>query len=80
MRAGVGSCLGERAELLLRARNGRSPGAGCPAPSHQAVLSEMMHELAQVSAAIARGILDLLASGFVPHEGARYRFRRCRDA
>src|SRR5437667_2902413 len=61
MRAGVGPRLCERAELLLRAGCRRSPNSGCPTPSHQAVFSEMMHELSETPLAVAGGILDLLA-------------------
>src|ERR687895_549077 len=61
MRSGVGPRFGERAELLLRARRGRAAGARCPAPSHQAVLAEMVHKFGDVLSAVARGVCDLLA-------------------
>ena len=60
--AGIDPSLYGRAELLLGAGRGPTPGPGMPCPTHQIVPCHVLVQQCQVSAAIARWILDLTAN------------------
>lgn len=51
----------KRANLVLSAGRGLTAGAGGPSPADQMIGRDMVHDIFEGSAAIARGILDLRA-------------------